>query len=355
MKVCTENNNCIYQNWGLFMFKKQAFKILCMLMGIILLVSFKGHLGGLGIIGGNNDQIGEDHDFPNQSIRMIVPYSAGDAAALTTKIVCKAAEKYLGQQIIIEYRPGKEGVSGQSFGAKAPADGYTLTIVDPSTVINPLTKKVDYTAESFAYIVNMCTDNQILFVKRDAPYDTLEGFIEYVKKHPSEVRIGNVGSLNIDHLSVLMIESELNLQFAHITFDEKVIAEEALLAGHIDGLIANPADLFERYKSNDVKAIALMSTARDKDFPDVPTFVELGYYFVTGPFRAIATPTETPDDVVSNLEEAFLKALESDEVKDAFTQAGIAKETYLNSDKITQHVEELETNYAKLIDKYRSE
>ncbi|MBF4694697.1 tripartite tricarboxylate transporter substrate binding protein [Fusibacter ferrireducens] len=337
------------------MVKKQAFKILCILVCIIVLVSFQKHLDALKTKEAYNDKTGELGHFPNQSIRVIVPYSAGDAADLTTKIVCKAAEKYLKQQIIIEYRPGNEGETGQAFGAKAPADGYTLTIVDPSTLINPLTKEVAYTSESFAYIVNMCTDNQILFVKKNAPYDTLEAFMDYANKHPGEVRIGNVGSLNMDHLSVMMIESELNLKFAHVTFEEKVIAEEALLAGHIDGLIANPADLFERYKSKDIKAIALMSTARDKDFPDVPTFVELGYYFVTGPFRAIAVPKETPDEVIHILEEAFLKALESDEVKEAFSDVGIAKDTYLNSEKITQHVKELESNYVKLIEKYQSE
>jgi len=291
-------------------------------------------------------------DFPNKSIKVIVPYNAGGSADLTTRLACKVAEEYLGQPIIIENRSGGGGVTGQSLGAKADPDGYTLTEVSSSVILNPLTKKVDYTADSFDYIANMCSDSEMIFIKKDAPFDSFETFVEYAKANPGKVRVGNGGTLNSDHLSAIMVEDLTGIEVTHVPFEGGAKSEVALLGGHIDCIIGNPSDLIDNYKNGEVGAIAIMSEERNSDYPDVPTFKEKGFDLVQGPFRAIAAPKGTPKEIIDILEVAFLKALSSDELIAEYDKAGIPSETYLDAKGLTERVEFIKEKYAEIIASY---
>lgn len=288
-------------------------------------------------------------NFPTEPIKLIVPFDPGGAQDITARFVAEHAEKHLGQPIVIENRGGGGGVTGQSLGAKQKPDGYTLTSVSPSVIINPLTKTVDYDADSFEYIVSMVVDTDIIFTKNEAPFNDLESLIKYAQENPGKVKMGNTGTMNSDHLSALTFEKATDAIVTHIPFEGGAKLKAALLGGHIDVVVANSSEFFEEFKSGQVAAIGVMAADRLPDYQDIPTLKEKGYDIVGGPFRAIAAPKGTPPEIITILEEAFMKALSSEELQEDFIKAGIPANTHAGYEQFNEQVEFYKENYAEIV------
>lgn len=269
-------------------------------------------------------------DWPAKPVKIIVPYAAGGAADITVRLAAQVAEKYLGQAIIVENRAGGGGVTGQSMGAKAKPDGYTLTEVSPSVIINPLTKKVDYNADSFVYIVNLLQDIEAIAVKTNSNFTTYEEFVKYAKTNPKKLRISVSGANNSDHLTALLFASKIGIKWTIVPCNGASQAITTFLGGHVDAVVAGPSELAEQVRSGGVKYIVAFAEKRLSDFPDIPTAREKGCDLVQGPWRGIAAPKGVPEDVINKIESAFMQAFKTKEFIAAYRKADIFVDTYQN-------------------------
>lgn len=199
-------------------------------------------------------------------------------------------------------------------GANAEPDGYTLTTITVEATFLPHLGLVPFSYRDFEPIMQIAFDPATLSVRKDAPYQTIEAFIEYVKEHPGEVRVGNGGAGGIWHLATAALEQAADIELTPVAFDSGAEATGELLGGHIEAVMLSAGEHWAQIESGDAIPLAVMANERLPDLPDVPTFREIGIEVEElGSWKALAVPAGTPEEIIEILTEAFVEAGESEE------------------------------------------
>lgn len=271
-------------------------------------------------------------DFPKKPVTIIVPFSAGGSADLTTRILATNAEEYLGQTIIVENAPGGGGMVGQNKGAQAKPDGYTLTTVTTSVTINPLLNEAPFTVDDFRGIIQLTEETDFLVIQSGKEYTNFEEFIAYAKKNPNTIKFGCSGKGTTDDLANEAMIKSTGISASNIPFDGSGLAITAILGGHVDAIIGGPSSFDNHIKEGTLIPIASLTEERNSMYPDVPSIKELGYDVYSGAWRGIAAPQETPDEVVQILHEAFKKAMEDPEYIEQMTNSQLSVNYLSNED-----------------------
>jgi len=249
-------------------------------------------------------------DFPTKEVQIIIPYAAGGATDLIFRALAATTGKYLGKAVIVVNRPGGGGTVGVTEAAQAKPDGYTLlSAITPLTIL-PHQVKTTFTYKSFDPIINVVKDPGMFLVRSDSPWKNLHEFLDYAKKNPEMITVGNSGAGGGVHLIALAFEKRAGVKFNHIPFAGGGPSVTALLGGHINAVSVSPPEGIEHVKAGKLRIIALFAEKRFDLFPDVPTVKEQGVDFVMGQWRGLAAPKGTPPDVIKKLHDAFKKGME---------------------------------------------
>jgi tripartite-type tricarboxylate transporter receptor subunit TctC len=249
-------------------------------------------------------------DFPTKEVQIIIPWSAGGATDLIFRALAATTGKYLGQAVVVVNRPGGAGAVGYTEAMQAKPDGYTLvSAITPLTIL-PHRVKTAYTYKSFEPIINVVSDPGMFLVRSDAPWKSLKEFLDYAKKNPDMITVGNSGTGGGVHLIALAFEKAAGVKFNHIPFQGGGPSVTALLGGHVNAVSVSPPEGIEHVKAGKLKIIALFSEKRFEMFPDVPTVKEQGIDFVMGQWRGLVSSKGTPPDVIKKLHDAFKKGMD---------------------------------------------
>ncbi|MEW6110563.1 MAG: tripartite tricarboxylate transporter substrate binding protein [Thermodesulfobacteriota bacterium] len=249
-------------------------------------------------------------DFPTKEVQIIVPWAAGGATDLIFRAVAAPTQKPLGKAVVVVNRPGGGGTVGYTEAAQAAPDGYTLvTAITPLTIL-PHQVKTAFTYKSFDPVINISTDPSMFLTKPDAPWKDLKDFLEFAKKNPGMITVGNSGAGGGVHLVALAFEKAAGVKFNHIPFSGGGPSVTALLGGHINAVSVSPPEGVAQVKAGKLKILALFADKRLEMFPDVPTVKEQGINFAMGMWRGLAAPKGTPPDVIKKLQDAFKKGME---------------------------------------------
>lgn len=264
-------------------------------------------------------------DFPEGPIELIVPHAAGGGTDATARALASAAEEHLGVSIGVVNREGGGGAVGMTAGANANPDGYTVTMATVELTTLPHLGLAEISYEDVKPVAQINFDPAAVTVPVDAPYDTLQEFIDYAKEHPGEIQMGNSGPGSIWHLAAAAIETATGVEFTHVPFDGAAPAVTDLLGGHIDAVPVSPAEVLAQVEAGELKTLAIMAEERTDVMPDVPTFEEEGITdaVYVGPWRGLTVPKDTPDEVVKVLQDAFMKAAEEDEFVEYMENNGL--------------------------------
>jgi len=267
-------------------------------------------------------------DFPTRPIRAVVPYAAGGLPDTMTRIASQRMVEILGQQIVVDNRPGAGGISGCELVANATPDGYTLLIADVGqTAINPaLYAKLPYdTLRDFAPVSLMGTSGQFLVAHASVPAKTLPELIVLVKGKPGQLRYGSGGIGSIHHLSMEALKAPLGLDIVHIPYKGTGQAVPALLAGEVSLLFAALPSIAPHVKAGRLKLLAVNTLKRNAQAPDVPTVAE-----ITGikdydypPAIGVMAPAKTPKAVIDRLAAAVQKAVQHPDTVSRYRALGI--------------------------------
>ncbi len=269
--------------------------------------------------------------YPEKPVRVIVPSAAGGAADRTVRLSSKVAEKYLGVPILVENRPD---VRGTLAGATAAPDGYTLTQIGPGTVLNTFLKKVGYTVDSFVPVVQMVKEYDVIAAHK-SQFANLASLKDFALANPASVRVGVSGALIFDYFEVLLLAKSMGVEFSLVPFNGSAPAVAAFLGDHVDLCNVSFGELEEQVRAGDAVYLCVLAEKRDANFPDVPTAKELGYDVVSGPWRGLAAPAGTPEDVLNAIADAYVKAFNDPEFKAAFEKAGMPADTWLGRAEFT--------------------
>jgi len=249
-------------------------------------------------------------DFPEKEVQIIIPWAPGGATDLIFRALGAATGKYLGKAVVVVNRPGGGSAVGYTEGMKAQPDGYTLTsAVTPLTIL-PHQVTTAYTYKNFDPIINVVSDPSMFLIRSDAPWKILKEFLDYAKKNPDMITVGNSGAGGGVHLVALAFEKAAGVKFNHIPFSGGGPSVTALLGGHINAVSVSPPEGIEHVKAGKLKIIALFAEKRLEMFPEVPTVKEQGIDFVMGMWRGLIAPKGTPPDVIKKLHDAFKQGMD---------------------------------------------
>lgn len=279
--------------------------------------------------------------YPTKGITMICPWGAGGGTDAILRAVCSTAEKYLGQPITVENKTGGAGSIGFRAIKDAKPDGYTIGMITFELNSNPWQGLQDFTYEAYDPLVMVNTDAATITVKADAPYNTIQEFIDYCKANPGKVNIGNSAPGSVWHIAAGLFASQAGIDVKHVPFEGAAGAVTAVAGGHIEAVSVSLAEVKSQLDAGNVKVLAIMDSKRPEAYPNIPTMKECGYDIEFGTWRGIGLPKGVPAEARQALFDAFTKAMKDpDFIK---TAANLNQQvTYMDSDVFAKY---LKLNY----------
>jgi len=267
-------------------------------------------------------------DFPNHPIRVVVPYSAGGASDAPMRVIAQELSRQLGQQVVVENKPGMGAMVGAEMAAKAAPDGYTLLLASNPQVIGPsLYGKLTFDpVEDFAPISLFAREPAVLVVHPSFPAKTLQEFVAYVKERPGQVDYASSGNGSAQHLFMAMFLSGANLKMSHVPYKGSAQVTTDLLGGQVKVGMPGLATMAKHIKEGRLRALAVTGSTRSPLLPDVPTIEEAGYPgFSAYVWNGLVAPKGTPRPVIDRVRKELDVALQTPNVRN-FMQ-GAALET----------------------------
>jgi tripartite-type tricarboxylate transporter receptor subunit TctC len=258
--------------------------------------------------------------YPAHPVRLIVGFSPGGGTDVVARVVGQKVGEALGQQVIIENRPGATGTIAANAVAKSPPDGYTLLVahVNSNAIAPSVFSKLPYDArKDFAPVIYLGYVPNVLAVNAaKVPAKNLKELIAYAKLHPGELSFASSGNGSTQHLAGEMLKLTAGINIVHVPYKGSGQAITDLLAGVVQLNIDTMPPVIEHIKSGSLRALAVTTPKRATQLPDVPTFVEEGLKgFTMTNWYGVAAPAGTSPDIVRRLNQEFDKALNAPDVK----------------------------------------
>jgi tripartite-type tricarboxylate transporter receptor subunit TctC len=267
-------------------------------------------------------------NYPRRAVQLIVAFPAGGSTDVGARILAGLAEKDFGQPITVVNKGGAGGQIGFTEIARAKPDGYTLGFLNlpgMNTITLDPERKAVFTIDSFIPIVNQVLDPGFIWVKGDSPYKTLADLVDAAKKNPGKISACTTGILSDDHLAILMLQEAAKCEFRLVHFDGGAQQLTGVLGGHVDVAFDNVGSVFKRVGTGEIRGLAVTDTERSKFLPQIPTTKELGFgTVISNSTRGVGAPKGTPADICKVVETAFLKAINSPEMKEKMDAVGLA-------------------------------
>ena len=263
--------------------------------------------------------------YPTKPIRWVVPYGPGSTDILARVVAPKVAAA-LGQQIVVENRPGAGGSTGSEQVARGAADGYTLLLgTAASHAVNPaLYPKIGYDAvKDFAPVINLASIPNVVIVNPQVPYKTIPELIAAARAQPNIITYSSNGSGTSQHMSAALFEMLTGVKLVHVPYKGSSEGVVAVTRGDVNMMFANMPPALSLIRDGRVKAIAVTTAQRLAAFPELPTVAETGVpgYEVSTWFAVFAA-AGTPEPVVQRLNREFAAALADADVSDKLRAQG---------------------------------
>jgi tripartite-type tricarboxylate transporter receptor subunit TctC len=269
-------------------------------------------------------------DYPDRPVTIIVPYAAGGGTDIAARFFAEEFRKRLGQQFLVENLPGANGSVGTANAAKSPPDGYRLVTGSSNTMImNPyMMGDVGYTKDDFVPIGFTGFTEIAVSVRPTLEVHDIVGLVAYAKEHPGELNYGSAGIGNNSHQAGELFKKRTGTEIEHIPYQGGAPAIAALLAGEVDVVFQNIAEIMPHIKSGKATPLAVMTPERSVFLPDVPTLGESGIKDsdVTG-YTAIYAPAGTPKEILQRLSDEMNKIIEDPETRERLLQLGLVPRT----------------------------
>lgn len=257
-------------------------------------------------------------DFPTRPIHLIVPYAPGGGVDSVARLVAEYLGRRLGQNVLVENRPGAGSNIGATYVARSAPDGYTLLMASPANAINvTLYKQMPYdTVRDLAPVVLVGEVPSTLVVNTEVKAKTLAEFIALAKAQPGKITFGSGGNGASEHLAGTLLMAQAGIVMQHVPYRGGSAAMNDLIGGQIASIIENQLGGLPFIKSGQVRALAVTGRQRSPELPDVPTFVESGFPdYVVSVWWGLMAPAGTPKPIVDRLNAETNAALASPELQ----------------------------------------
>jgi tripartite-type tricarboxylate transporter receptor subunit TctC len=263
--------------------------------------------------------------FPSRPVKLVVPYSAGGAVDVPTRIVAPKLQEIWGQGVVVENRPGAGSTIGAESVAKAPADGYTLLLVSNTHIISGnLYKSLSYDPlGDFEPIIQLGHAPNVLVVNSNFPAHSVAELIEIAKSRPGQIDYASSGNGSSQHLFCALFASMAGIKMNHVPYKGSGQATTDLLAGRVPVSCPGINNVLPHIKAGKLRALAVTSAHRAADLPDTPTMAEAGVAgYEATLWMGIAAPKGTPSAVAQKIATDTAKVMALEEVKRGWAATG---------------------------------
>jgi tripartite-type tricarboxylate transporter receptor subunit TctC len=264
--------------------------------------------------------------YPAKPIRLIVPYTPGGDTDIIARLIAPKLSEALGQQVVVDNRPGAGSLIGTEAMLRAPADGYTLAMGTISSLaVLPVTKSnVPYDpVKDVAPIVLVTTVPYVLVVHPSVPARSVADLVKIAKSRPGELSYGTPGIATGIHLTAEYFSAVAGIKLVHVPYKGSAPSVVDLVAGNISLVFSTFSTTGQHLKSGRLRGLAVASSARAKDFPAVPTMSESGYRgFEASTWHGVVARSGTPRPLVTRLNAEIVRIVNTDDVRSALVTAG---------------------------------
>jgi tripartite-type tricarboxylate transporter receptor subunit TctC len=263
-------------------------------------------------------------EYPDRSVEIVVPSSAGGGTDIVARAFADVARKYAPQPFIVVNKPGASGGIGMGDVLNSRPDGYKISLAIVELAILPLLNQIRFSVDDFKMIARLNGDPASIVVRKDSPWQTIEAFIADAKARPGRINLGNSGVGSIWHLAAAALEDKVGAQFLHVPYPGSAPGLLALIGGHVDAMAVSPGEASTHVRDGKLKVLASMSAERVPGFEDVPTLRERGIDLLFANWRGIAVPKATPQPVVETLTGITRKVANDPAFREALTRSNLA-------------------------------
>ena len=263
-------------------------------------------------------------NYPNRPVKIIIAFPVGGLLDTVSRIVGEKMSGLLGQQFIIEARPGAGGTLATAAVAKAEPDGYTVMMLNDNHALNPwVFKNIPYDSiKDFAPIGFVGYTPLVFAAHPSVPAKDVKGLVEIAKKDPGGLTYASVGPGSASHLAGEMLASAGNVKLQHVPYKGGAPALVDLLAGHVKTMFLSPVIGLQNIKGGKLTGMALAADKRLEILPDLPTMQEAGYPLEASYWFGLVAPAGTPPAILAKLEKALADTMAMPDVRKRLTEMG---------------------------------
>jgi len=299
----------------------------CLLVAATLVTAYSANLQG--------------QTYPARPLRIIVPLVPGGNLDIVARAVAQRLGEGLGQQVIVENRPGASSLVGTQFVAKSAPDGYTLLAMAntfasvPAVIANPGYDPV----RDFTGVTMTCKVAQVLVVNPSLPVKSVKELVALAKARPGELSYASSGNGSTGHFAAELFNQKAGLKMLHVPYKGNAQALVDIIAGQVMMMYDQVSTSGPLVKAGKLRALAVTSSTRSSLFPDLPTIDEAGvkgYEAIT--FNGLLAPAGTPREVLSRLQGEVAKAVAAPALRNTFLDRGVELTASSSPDEFTSYV-----------------
>src|SRR3954449_9897613 len=292
--------------------------------------------------------------WPDRPVMMIVPFAPGGASDFVARTIQSGVGEILGQQIVVDNRPGAAGIIGTEVAARAAPDGYTIFLGNIGTLsINAsVYSNMRIKPDTDLAPVTMCADTpSILITRADFPAHSVPELIAYVKANQGKVTFATPGSSTLNRLEMEVFRRDAGLDMVHVPYKGGAgPAVQDILGGHIDIMFTTISSAMAFVKDNKVKALAVTTRERMTELPEVPTMHELGWKnLVTSSWQGVLVPSGTPRPIAEKMHAAIVKVLAEPTIQARMRNAGVIAVASKSPEDFKAYMDAETARWAKVI------
>jgi len=264
-------------------------------------------------------------EFPSRALRLLVPYPAGGPNDVLARMVSAKLAEYMGQQVVVDNRPGAGGNLATELAAHAPADGYTMILPAMAYAVNPtLYSKVPYRFEDFAPVTIVAKGPLVLVVAPGAGINSVKELVAAAKAKPGALQYASGGNGSSLHLAGELFKLQAGVDLLHVPYKGTNDFIPDLLSGRVPISFSSPLVMQPHVKAGRLKALGVTSSKRSAGWPEVPTISEAGVRgYEMDAWYAMLVPAATPKPVVTQLNKQVVRGLKAPDIQERLAALGV--------------------------------
>jgi len=263
-------------------------------------------------------------DYPTRPVRFVVGYPAGGSTDIIARLIGQRLSDRLGQQFVIENKPGAGNNIGTETVVKADPDGYTVLLVNPANFINAsLYTKLNFNfIRDIAPVASFLRVPNVMTVAKEVPAKTVAEFIDYVKANPGKVNLASSGNGTSVHLSGEMFMAMTGAKMLHVPYRGAAPATTDLLGNRVQVMFDNMPSIIGHIRGGALRALAVTTATRSPELPEVPTVAETIPGYEASALFGMGAPAKTPPEIIEKLNREINEVMAEPEIKKRLTELG---------------------------------